>query len=313
MTKVMRYENGKAITGQVDAPFKVDWSEWQTMTDAQKKGKKWLIENVPGAEGEIDADLLVPLWTNPSPTSSFAAQNITLTSGDYDFLIITSVIDCETYAKGTFGGIYEKGKNSILFYAKADERWIISRGITYNSDTSLSIGNAYYYYIPNSSNPGVANNVCVPLAIYGIKKTVKIKFDALAKDVSTLASKCMLDDGETSVEDVIGKGKISVTADGVKTYKQLLLDLWALIDLSKVDGRTILNIGNYSTEMDTLINIKFGPSRVDFSQTMNNGTVVTNYYVHIDSSNAIYRKAGESSVDFSNTVASSGTKIILTY
>ena len=193
MTKVMRYENGKAITGQVDAPFKVDWSEWQTMTDAQKKGKKWLIENVPGAEGEIDAELLVPLWTNPSPTAAFAAQDITLSSSDYDFLLVITRYAANT-GYITSSTIVPKGRDVLLNYCLNNV--VRNRTMIYVSATKYSVGDGY-------SNNTTENSVVIPQYIYGFKKSVKIKFDALAKDVSTLASKCMLEDGETSVEDVI--------------------------------------------------------------------------------------------------------------
>lgn len=193
MTKVMRYENGKAIAGQVDAPFKVDWSDWINMTDAQKKGKKWLIENVPGAEGEIDAELMTKLWENPNPAITFTEQNITLASDDYDFLF------CSTRA-GYAGTIYDsqtviaqKG-HGAAFYGNSGNDY---RLWTYVNDTTYSIGNGYR---AGSQNDGVQ----IPQAIYGFKKTVKIKFNALAKDVSTLASKCMLSDGVNNVEEAFG-------------------------------------------------------------------------------------------------------------
>jgi hypothetical protein len=49
--------NGKTV---VDTkPTEVDWATWQTMTDAQKVGKHWIILNAPDAvanAGEIDYD-----------------------------------------------------------------------------------------------------------------------------------------------------------------------------------------------------------------------------------------------------------------
>ena len=201
MTKVMRYENGKAIAGQVDAPFKVDWSDWINMTDAQKKGKKWLIENVPGAEGEIDAEILKELWRNPSPSSAFAEQYVTLSSSDYDVLLIiarhATTLDREvsvTVSKGMGASLCVGGPGSD------NKPALFLRPVMYVSDTQLRFYNNTF---TTSSGQSGENSGLIPTVIYGIKKTVKIKFDALAKDVSTLASKCMMSDGETSVEDKI--------------------------------------------------------------------------------------------------------------
>ena len=121
-----------------------------------------------------------------------------------------------------------------------------------------------------------------------------------------------VEDAIVEVNEKYSPKSVSVTADGTKTYKQLLIALWGIADISKVNGKSVLNIGS-SAEWDTLTNVKHGPTRMDFSETVNNGTVVTNYYIFISSSNAIYRKVGDSSSDFSNTVPASGTQIKLTY
>ena len=59
------------------------------MTPAQRDAiPKALITDVPGCDISIRADLLTTLWTNPNPSeTSFSAQNISLSSSDYDLLL----------------------------------------------------------------------------------------------------------------------------------------------------------------------------------------------------------------------------------
>jgi hypothetical protein len=68
------------------------------------------------------------------------------------------------------------------------------------SDTRFSVADAYKTWYNTSS---ADNTLCIPIAIYGIKQKINISLSAIAMDVSTSASKCMLSDGETSVEDAL--------------------------------------------------------------------------------------------------------------
>lgn len=176
--KVIRYEKGKALMGQVDAPFKVDWSTWQTMTNAQKKGRKWLIENVPGADGFITVDNMKLLWENPSPAAAFAQQNITLNSSDYDFLLIQysyyigQAIQSVTISKG-------QSAHLTMVYLSSNNKQNAYRDIAYVNDTTLTINDCLFNETTYTTN----NSYCVPIAIYGFKKQQTIRFDALAKNV----------------------------------------------------------------------------------------------------------------------------------
>jgi len=220
-----------------DEPTGITWSAWQQMTDAQKEGTKWLITDVPDADGSISADLLTKLWENPNPTSAFAEQNITLSSDDYDFLMY--VFKYSTSGDLEFTSIGQRFGTMIeCFSTGGTGVYSMRRKIDWNSGTSLTIRPAYTC-ANGSSSHSVDNTVCVPIIIYGIKKTINLTFDAIASNVSTSASKCMLSDGVTSVEDVIDKGSISVPSDNVKTWSQLLDSLFALIDSSKINEKSV--------------------------------------------------------------------------
>lgn len=177
-----------------DEPTEITWSAWQNLTTAQKEGTKWLIKDVPSAEGSVEADLLNPLWTNPNPTVAFASQNITLSSSDYDFLLII----CNQYAgiDINFSAIIQKGYDGIVSITVYDGGASLRvREFTRTSDTVYAVSDAI-------RNGSVANSHVVPLVIYGIKKKITVSFDALAESVSTLASKCMLSGG-SSVESAL--------------------------------------------------------------------------------------------------------------
>ncbi len=104
------------------------------------------------------------LWENPSPTSSFAAQTITLASDDYDYLkfffggATNNVVFSQDTLKGCntelFNSWYWSGGTSIAI-----------RKCTYVSDTEYSIAGSTYFQ--NGTYTDNAN--CVIKAIYGGK------------------------------------------------------------------------------------------------------------------------------------------------
>ena len=194
--------NGMTVVD--DSPTEIAWSVWQTMTPAQRDAiPKALITDVPGCDISIRADLMTILWTNPDPSSSFAAQQITLNSDDYDCLLIVYRM-INTYA-GEFSQIIEKGTSTyltnMLDQPTSPYAQLRNRSVARVSDTVYNIDDAYLT-IP-SSGTTKNNTIQIPITIYGIKKTIEFDFSSIASDVSTSANKCMLSDGVTSVEDRI--------------------------------------------------------------------------------------------------------------
>lgn len=189
-----------------DEPTEITWDAWQNLTTAQKEGTKWLIKDVPSAEGSVEADLLNPLWTNPNDNVSFSAQNITLSSADYDYLLIIARL--LEGAPSEVSAIVKKGGSIPLDHSYYSNGVRVRRRVlVYNTDTSYSVGDA-------TDQGGTYNQCLIPMAIYGIKQKITVSFDALAESVSTLASKCILSGG-SSVESAL-TDLPEITQDGVR-------------------------------------------------------------------------------------------------
>lgn len=209
-----------------DAAEEVEWSVWNAMTEAERDaysaGKKLNIVNVPGAEGTISADLMDLLWENPSPTTEFAAQTISVDLSQYDRIKIVrkratnsgqTLPDLECKCEG---GIII---NDTVSFTAASTNRIQQNNRVYtfhNALTGINVANCDVSTV--QSNVTTDNTCIIPLQIYGIKKTISLKINAIASDVSTSASKCMMSDGETSVEDAVTELKEDTGWVGVSNY-----------------------------------------------------------------------------------------------
>lgn len=210
--------NGKTIIDV--SPEVVDWDDWRQMTDQEKEAiPEAMIENAPGIDGLLSATLMTKLWENPDPTSAFAAQNITLSSDDYDFLLFLS--------KNYYGGaeydlntIVRKGTDAMVYYANAQNNGILvaRRYIARTNDTVYSAQDAYTEQ-GSATSPTLNNQFIIPIAIYGIKQTINLEFSAIASDVSTSADKCMLSDEVTSVEDKLSAVDTTLSSLGAAATK----------------------------------------------------------------------------------------------
>ena len=299
-------QNGKTLID--DTPTLVTWEAWNAMTPEQRAAiPKAQITNVPGANGTISAEILKELWVNPSPASSFASQNITLASDDYDFLLALYYVS--TSDVRICSVIAPKGESLLLGAPATGAGGSISlnRTCAYSSATVFSMGNATR---ATGTTAGSSDNtLCIPVAIYGFKKTLSLDFSAIASDVSTLASKCMLSDGETSVADVLDKGSVSVTADGVKTYSTLLNELFALVNYDKVTGRSYIALGG------TIFQITYRDSTLyQFSRPEVDSTSNRIQQMIVQATNSKYRQVvGTTFTDNSSVVVPNETKIEFIY
>lgn len=103
------------------------------------------------------------LWTNPSPTSSFSPQTITLSSSDYDMyevIFYGSITGADTLTSGRI----PKGGNFFLqqIYNTGTGDVVRNRKIQYVSDTSMTVADGTQ---GNSQN----NNANIPVYIIGYK------------------------------------------------------------------------------------------------------------------------------------------------
>lgn len=108
------------------------------------------------------------LWSNNSPTSSFAAQTVQLSAPvtNYKLLMITYYFATSQTELQTVifpvGPLYSGGETGRILTNGATTNRTGGRTFTVPSANSVAFGGA-------SWNTGTANGYCVPVAIYGIR------------------------------------------------------------------------------------------------------------------------------------------------
>lgn len=155
---IIMYENGKAIGGEGHPTNASDITFDNTGTDL-------VSENVENAIKEVNAKTsgltrMTKLWENPSPTASFSAQNITLASADYDFLLWQFAYSTSYIGSIISSPFVEKGKTCYCNIVSFTEN--VFRQCDYVNDTTYTIHNTSY-------NNNTNNNYAIPLVVYGIK------------------------------------------------------------------------------------------------------------------------------------------------
>ena len=209
-----------------DSAVEISWADWQDMTDAQRETylaehPKVDVVGFPDADADLQLDFMTKLWENENPSTTFAGQDITLSSDDYDFLLV--FYSYFTTVSRIFSRIIPKDTTTsildLTLHANSTTQMNVSRNFTKNSDTSYTFGSAESQNVANGGTVSTTtnNDFVIPVAIYGFKKKITVTVDAIAEDVSTLASKCMLPDGETSVAEEIG----TLTANAIGTKVDL--------------------------------------------------------------------------------------------
>lgn len=110
-----------------------------------------------------------------------------------------------------------------------------------------------------------------------------------------------------------GSDSVSVTADGVKTFSQILDDLYALIDQTKINEKSILRIGNNILVIEHIDN-----SKIMFSRSLTEAAKVTNASATLKASSSSYIDAetvaaSTSFTNYGSTVATSGDVFKIIY
>lgn len=180
----------------------IDYEDWLELSQQEKETGRWDVLNVPGADGTISIDLMTKLWENPAPTQAIVADtDITVNTAGYDLVMIICAYSTSWLQyKDSF--IIPQGVGAGLCIASNKATSFVERNFDYVSDTVYRCKQAY---VSGTANDAVA----IPTAIYGIKLHHVIEIKAIAPEVSTLASKCMLSDGVTSVEDRLDANTLS--------------------------------------------------------------------------------------------------------
>lgn len=181
----------------------IPWTTWQGYSDAQKaEHPNAIVTGAPDCDGTLEIENMHLAWQNPNPTSSFAGQQITLDTDDYD--------EIEIWYNSTSGNVIKGGcrktdsvtSTTMALTTPNSYTSTLVRNCTRNSDTKWTFSDAYSQ---NANGARSADNSkMIPLCIYTKKNDLTAKIKAIAHDVSTDASKCMMSDEQTSVEDAIG-------------------------------------------------------------------------------------------------------------
>lgn len=205
-----------------DSPEFIDWDDWREMTDEEKAEiPEAVIENAPLVDGELDATIFKKLWENPNPTSAFAAQPITLASDDYDFLMVSVIVNSVTVGISV---VVPKGKGGYISQTMpqtSNGAKTFRRLFERISDTEYSISECMYEIGAGAWQQD--NSAIIPYTIYGFKKSINFEFSAIASDVSTSADKCVYDNTDsgleaTNVQDALDEldGKVEELRGGYK-------------------------------------------------------------------------------------------------
>lgn len=106
---------------------------------------------------------------------------------------------------------------------------------------------------------------------------------------------------------------VSVTADGVKTYRQLLNELFALVDFSKLNGRSFVVWENTTTDIYPLQMIESTYFYASMFVIQGDGTL-SQYSLRVESANSyIIRLRGGTTKNYSTDTATNGEVITLYY
>lgn len=156
----------------------------------------------------------------------------------------------------------------------------------------------------------------------GVKKTfVVIYTSTLAKNsvfdpTGTSLSSTNAEDAIKEVDGKVDRGSVSVTADGVKTFGQNLIELCTLMDFSKIGkdsilvyyGGTALNYYALERKEDENVRCFFTNLIMNDNYTFNLSKIVL-----YGSSSTFAGVNGGSSSDYTNNVMASGRAFTLYY
>lgn len=121
---------------------------------------------------------------------------------------------------------------------------------------------------------------------------------------------------ESAIKEVNAKfdrGSVSVTGDGSKTYAQLLNELYALVDLSKISKSSVLQIQSSGGFNNAVLNTGTSSSLTfTWSYARQNGGSEVRQYL-VSSTSGYYQTQGSTYSDNSSIVVASGTKLAIEY
>lgn len=141
-------------------------------TDLDFQGLEISNTYTTGNNVAYSADYVNPilLWTNSSPTSDFAGQEITLSSSDYDLLEIFFKFSTSA-SEPVMSVRFPKGSPTRLVYSSTyggqGGGEMARRNVTYTSATKLTFANGIYQR--GTTETSNSNNYAIPIYVVGYK------------------------------------------------------------------------------------------------------------------------------------------------
>ena len=110
------------------------------------------------------------LWTNSSPTSSFAGQTLTIPElVDYDEFEIFFYDNTTRKAVSSTKLLKNQGTNLMTIFQLNDHGNVGNRNITWNTTTKLNVNDAVTIIVSDAFSRTANNSWCVPIYIVGYK------------------------------------------------------------------------------------------------------------------------------------------------
>lgn len=144
--------------------------------DDMNEIKEVVNENYTDLSNFKDDKTLKKLWENSDTNADFVSQNITLSSGDYDYLIwfygyhknpnITSIVSMISLK--SLGGVLLTMACATVGSGGNYYTSTIKRDVIKNSDTVYNIGNCERS-VGTSTPQQNQNGYCIPIVVYGGK------------------------------------------------------------------------------------------------------------------------------------------------
>ena len=159
----------KQIGAAIDAPISIYWNRcWKVLKHNNSENRiLWISRHVKSENSNLSEkqNKLELLWTNPNPTSDFAAQTLSIDLSNYDGVVIESARNDNAYFTRT---AIQKGYRSHLYVV-----WAEATGFGANArpcrveEASIVFDDASAYEY-NGIGHGIASNTMqIPLKIYG--------------------------------------------------------------------------------------------------------------------------------------------------
>lgn len=123
-----------------------------------------------GAINELKNDLSgILLWENSNPISSFSAQNITLSSNNYDILEIFYYSYTDRLTVNSVRVKKGQDANLMAIFQYQNHGWIGNRDIRYTNDTQLYVDSTVSIVRNDAFSRQAENSWCIPIFIIGYK------------------------------------------------------------------------------------------------------------------------------------------------